>query len=239
MKIIANYLFGNESVLIKPSSTKREWMDNTQNKFAYRCLPMVIANHHGWDAICPSDIQITWEGEKYIDSVKVDYIENNEFDFASSLFGYGILTFHVDFVLQTEENISLYVKGPANSHKSKIQALEGIVETNWLPFTFTSNWKFTEPGIVRFEKGEPLFSFFPVNTTLIENHEIISQNINNNEKLKIRYDKYAESRDEHIKTGYTNGKTWQKYYMKGIDPSDGDFKPIHKTKLNIKKVSKK
>jgi hypothetical protein len=237
MKIVANYLFGKESVVIKPSSPKRDWMDETQDKYAYRCLPMVIANQHSWDAICPGDIQVTWEGDNSFKGVKIDFLDYTSFNFASSLFGYGVLTFHVDFVLQTDENISIYVKGPANSFKPKIQSLEGIVETNWLPFTFTANWKFTEPGIVRFKKGEPLFSFFPINTSLIEEHEIISRNINEDEDFKIKHDYYSESRNNHLAEGNTNGESWQKYYMKGINPSDNTVHKNHKTRLQVKKIS--
>ena len=33
-----------------------------------------------------------------------------------------------------------------------LQPLAGVVETDWLPFPFTMNWLFTQPGRVRFEK---------------------------------------------------------------------------------------
>jgi hypothetical protein len=208
-------------------------MDKTQEKYAYRCLPMVIANQHSWDALCPSDIKLAWEGDDSFDGIRIEYLEPSEFKFASSLFGYGIVTFHVDFVLQTEENICIYVKGPANYPRVKLYPLEGIVETNWLPFTFTSNWKFTEPGEIIITKGEPLFSFFPVNTNLIEEHIIEKQNINSNQEFKVRYDNYADSRTLHNKNGKTNGASWQKNYMKGLDPFDNSIHKNHKTKLKV------
>ena len=34
--------------------------------------------------------------------------------------------------------------------------LEGVVETDWLPFPFTMNWRFTAPGAVRYEAGEAI-----------------------------------------------------------------------------------
>ena len=35
------------------------------------------------------------------------------------------------------------VTGPFNQPKDAIQPLTAIVETDWAPFTFTMNWKFT------------------------------------------------------------------------------------------------
>ena len=39
--------------------------------------------------------------------------------------------------------------------KDGIVPLDGLVETDWLPFTFTMNWRFTRRKTIRFEKGEP------------------------------------------------------------------------------------
>ena len=36
---------------IRAAPSKREWMDKTPDSFAYRCLPLSIANAHGWDQL--------------------------------------------------------------------------------------------------------------------------------------------------------------------------------------------
>ena len=42
-------------------------------------------------------------------------------------------------------------------------------ETDWSPFTFTMNWKFTrKPAPVAFERDEPFCMVFPVQRGLIE-----------------------------------------------------------------------
>src|SRR5262249_13016449 len=40
--------------------------------------------------------------------------------------------------------------------------LEGVIETWWLNYTFTLNWKLVEPGTVTFAKGESLGQLIPV-----------------------------------------------------------------------------
>jgi hypothetical protein len=41
-------------------------------------------------------------------------------------------------------------------------ALEGLIETWWLNYTFTINWKLVEPGSVVFAKGESLAQLVPL-----------------------------------------------------------------------------
>jgi Family of unknown function (DUF6065) len=43
-------------------------------------------------------------------------------------------------VFRTPPGCNLYVRGPANSPKDGIAALEGIIETDWSEATFTMNW---------------------------------------------------------------------------------------------------
>ena len=86
-----------------------------------------------------------------------------------SHFGSGVITFTVPFLFRTPPGINLWVKGPANWIKDGVQALEGVVETDWLASTFTMNWKMTRVcEWVRFEKGEPFCMLVPVPRGLIE-----------------------------------------------------------------------
>jgi hypothetical protein len=232
-RITANYLFETKHCEIVRSNIKRDWMDNTVDKYAYRCLPMNIVNQASWDVIAPSEITVTWSGGNNVDDLTIIQPEE-PYLYAKSEFGNGILTFHTDFVLTTNDQNCIYCKGPSNMHKENIQPLEGIIETFWLPFTFTMNWKFEKPGTVTFKKGEPLFSFFPVDLNYLESFETSSISIGENYKLKQKYNTYSDSRDTHITTGLTDGENWQKYYMQGKCPFTNIKEDNHKTKVNLK-----
>jgi len=52
-KLVA-YRIDGHSVQIRPAPLEREWMDSSDQRFAYRCLPLNIANAHGWELLCPS-----------------------------------------------------------------------------------------------------------------------------------------------------------------------------------------
>jgi hypothetical protein len=234
--IVVNYLFDEEHCQVVKSSPKRTWMDETNHKFAYRCLPMAIANQCSWDVLCPSTIRASWDGTSPPDAVKVEYYDPQAYHYAKGEFGHGVLTFHTDFVITTNNTNSVYCKGPANQHKKNIQPLEGIIETFWLPFTFTMNWKFEEPGDVIFEKDEIMFSFSPIDLNYIESFDIIKTKMKLDNNLFVKYQTFSNSRTEHLQVGHTEGESWQKYYMKGKCPFSDFRHPNHKSRLNIKDI---
>lgn len=231
--IKANYLFPERYCLIKQSEVRRNWMDSTPNKFAYRCLPLSIANQCSYDVLSPGKVKATWNGDNSIDGISVEFEEDCGFNFASSLFGHGILTFHVDFVITSNEGNCLYVKGPANSHKKNIQALEGVVETFWLPFTFTMNWKFETPCTVEFDVNEPLFTFFPINLKFLESFEALTGNIWDDKSFEAKVNTYSDLRNEFV-TSQKTPTEWQKFYMQGVTPFLDQKQPNHKTRVDLK-----
>ncbi len=79
-----------------------------------------------------------------------------------SQFGQGIVTFSPPWLFRTPPGWDLYAKGPGNRWKPNCTPLEGVIETWWLNYTFTLNWKVVEPGTVAFARGESLAQLFPV-----------------------------------------------------------------------------
>ncbi|MEA9787719.1 DUF6065 family protein [Xanthomonas campestris pv. raphani] len=51
MKLTAHVLDGH-TLDIRPAPHERAWMDATDQRYAYRCLPLAIANAHGWELLC-------------------------------------------------------------------------------------------------------------------------------------------------------------------------------------------
>ena len=45
-----------------PLETKRDWMDETADKHAYRCFPLGLVNNLGWGISFPEDISFIWDG---------------------------------------------------------------------------------------------------------------------------------------------------------------------------------
>ena len=146
-----------------PAASERAWMDETPERFAYRCLPLTIANGMGWELLLPFAISAEWNGGAELSDIAVSAPAGEDVhQFAASHFGSGILTFQTHYLFRTEPAIALWVRGSPNRPKDGIAPLDGIVETDWLTFTFTMNWMFTRPGRVDFAKDEPYRFITPV-----------------------------------------------------------------------------
>jgi hypothetical protein len=144
---------------LRPSPMRRHWMD--QVPYSYQCLPLVVANQWGWQLLCPTDLWVTWDGTPEPSGVRVD-VDPQYAVAIKSQFGRGIVTFSPPYLFRTSPGWDLYLKGPGNRWKPNCVPLEGVIETWWLNYTFTLNWKLVEPGTVAFAKGESLGQLIPV-----------------------------------------------------------------------------
>jgi hypothetical protein len=144
---------------LRPSPPRRHWMDEQTR--AYQCLPLVIANQWGWQILCPTDVRVTWDGTPDLPGLRVE-VAPQYTPAIKSQFGSGIVTFSPPWLFRTPPGWDLYLKGPSNRWKPNCVPLEGVIETWWLNYTFTLNWKLLEPGTVDFLQGESLGQLVPV-----------------------------------------------------------------------------
>lgn len=159
---------------IEPASSKREWMDATYKKVAYHCLPLVMANQAGWVVGCPANFTATWNGKIDNNAVKIDYAPDSAQHSRTALshFGSGIITFLLPWLFRTPPGIGLLARGLTNYYKDNITPLDGLIETDWAPYSFTMNWKVTRRNVpVYFRKGDPVCLLQPYPLELLERFE--------------------------------------------------------------------
>jgi len=239
MKVTAYVLDGHQ-LDIRPAPVERDWMDVTGDRFAYRCLPLAIANAHGWEILCSGGFVARWKGAPGLDSIKI-FGDPGSVPSAVSHFGHGILTFHIPCLFRTDPGVDLMVQGPINRPKDAIAPLSGIVETDWAPYTFTMNWKFTRPGVaVRFDKGEPICHVWPLRRGALEAVEPELRLLSEAPELKQQYEAWNASRNAfnaELKQPGTpaQAQKWQKLYHQGRLP-DGSAPEArdHRTRLGLK-----
>lgn len=237
-RVTAYDLGTGQNVPLVPAAKDRAWMDATPQRFANRCLPLLIANQHGWMMLAPYRIEAMWDGGVDISSVVVREPEGTTSHYALSHFGSGILTFTANYLFRTPPGVNLHVRGPANLPKDGIFALEGVVETDWTEATFTMNWKFTRPNhTVVFEAGEPFAMFSPVRRGDLEAYKPIMLPLAANPTLEAGYKAWSASRSafnrdlkvpdsEAVKAG------WQRHYTRGETVSR-ERAQSHQTKLAV------
>lgn len=238
MKLIAYEIPGQRAEL-RPAPFERAWMDATHQQFAYRCLPLSIANSHGWEVLCPAGFSAMWRGDAALDAITV-IPDPGTAPAAVSHFGHGVLTFHIPCVFRTEPGFDLMVQGPVNRPKDGLYPLSGVVETDWAPFTFTMNWLFTRPGATaRFEAGEPILNLYPIRRELEAALPEV-RSLADDPELQRQYETWTASRNQFNASlkqpGASAGsEKWQKNYHRGQDAFGQDAGGEgHRTRLRLR-----
>jgi hypothetical protein len=216
-------------------------MDASKDRFAYRCLPLVIASSYGWQVLTPWGFSCIWNGRPEVEAITIIPDPGGPSP-AISHFGAGVLTFHFPAVFRTDPGYDLMMMGPINQPKDAIQPLTGIIETDWLPFTSTMNWLVTRPGApIRFERGEPFCQVFPLRRGEAEEFDPVIRPIGDDPELFERYKEWCKSREAFTIDSRTPGseatrQKWQKFYQRGTDagrrPLAGDH---HRLKVRLRR----
>lgn len=234
------YLHAGWEPLIRPASPRREWMDNTPESFAARCLPLNIANAHGWEVLTPMGFNSYWKGGSGTENVIIEADAGMPpASMPISLFGQGTFTVHVQALIRTPPGYDLFVTGSPNWAKDGIAPLSGVVETDWSPYTFTMNWRFTRINQwVRWEAQEPVAFLFPVQRGLLERMEPRFVALDQNPDAAKQFADWSASRNafhEEMRNNPPNdpSKKWQKLYYRGQDMR-GRRMATHLSKLRLK-----
>ena len=225
---------------VRPAPLQRDWMDATPEKYAYRCLPLNIANAQGWELLNIGGFAATWDGGAGKEAISL-VLDDPTYPCAMSHFGSGVLTFSIRGLFRTPPGIDLMVTGPVNRPKSGIQALTGVIETDWSEFGFTMNWLFTDKNReVRFDAGEPFAMLIPIPRALANSLDPVIVEGENDSELWRRHMAHRLSRadfieDLKVEDSQARQKGWQRAYFGG--PAEA-ITPEHRTKVRLKPFRK-
>jgi hypothetical protein len=222
-----------------PATRLRAWMEATDNRFANRCLPLLMANQAGWFLLSAHTARLTWNGRQGRDAITVEHLGGTPPHPAVSHFGHGVVTWNVPYLFRTPPGYNLLVRGPANWPKDGACPLEGLVETDWSPATFTVNWLLTRPGRpVLFEEGEPICMLLPQRRGELESFAPELRPVASDPATASQYERWAASRAEFNAALAVPGsdaarQRWQKHYFQGLS-GDGQADSRHQTKMVLR-----
>jgi hypothetical protein len=218
----------------------RQWMEDTRERFANRCLPLLIANQSGWWVLNSRPFRAFWTGGWDKASLQVHALDGAAADLpALSHFGDGVLTFHLPWLFRTPPGWNLWVRGPTNYFKDGVVALEGVVEADWTMATFTMNWRFTAKNLwVTFEKDEPICQLVPARRADLESLTPREKLVSDEPELAKAYAEWSAGRAKFLQDlgkpgSEAHAEKWERHYFRGI-ARDGTVAPEHQTKLNLK-----
>ncbi len=225
-----------------PGRPQRAWMDAFTDRHAYRCLPLNMANSTGWEILCPVGFTAEWNGgiQQTDITIRPDHPFPSFEELVKSHFSHGILTFHTGYLFRSPPGWSMWAMGAPNHIKDGIQALTGLVETDWLPFPFTMNWKFTRPGKIRFERGEPFCFITLTQDKMMEEMDVTRRSLDSEDELRDQYLAWYQQRQDFNSKLFkrdpeTVKEAWQRFYFKGEVPGDvGTAPKAHVNKRRLK-----
>jgi hypothetical protein len=220
---------------IVPAPAERDWIDQAGG-WPYKCLPLRLAAETGWALLSPVQFTCVWDGSPGKRGVTLVYERGKHFNCIASDFGLGVVTFNFPYLFRTAPGTDLWVHGPANFFRDGMQAMEGIVETDWAHAKFTMNWKLTRPGRqVRFRIGDPICVLTPVARDYLRQFAPRIRALQSNVRLHREYNQWKEARRAHIDekaAGERHPKAWQKDYYRGLD-ARGEVVNGHRTRVHL------
>jgi hypothetical protein len=236
------YRLWQPSPALRPARADRDWMDMTSERFAYRCIPLSMANSSGWEIALPFAFEAAWYGGDDDNAIQFRTADIRLKHFVTSHFGHGVITFHTGWLFRTPPGWAVWARGAPNTIKDGIVALDGLVETDWLPFPFTMNWRFTRPGVVRFEADEPFCFLTLAPHGLLDAVQPKIATLDDDPKLKAAYETWAQSRTDFAKRLSDQEESavaekWQRTYVQGRGGVE-DGAPVYhlsKRRLNAPK----
>ncbi len=217
-------------------------MDAFPDRHAYRCLPLSIANTHGWELLTPAPFEVEWNGKPLVSDLTVralaPFPAGFPFEhFAVSNFARGIVTFHTGYLFRTPPGWNLLTTGAFNEPRPGIVPLTGIIETDWLPYPFTVNWQMLGPGTVRFEQGEVFCTVMPIPKNYLERWEVAIHAWGDDPVLRAEEGQFRSERATFRARMEAADPTalkqaWQRHYFVGRHP-DGTETADHINKLRL------
>lgn len=161
----------DSKVSISPMSIKRDWMDVTPEKHAYRCFPVTQANMIGWNLSCDEDIVFTWTGVTDTSSETVKILKGNNFSYTGR--GQATISINTGLVFKTDQNVSMFVINPVNYFNEDFETMSSLISTSFygnpLPLAIKARAANKEVVI---KAGTPIATILPISLTALDNTEI-------------------------------------------------------------------
>jgi hypothetical protein len=169
---------------IEPMSIKRDWMDVTSEKHAYRCFPVTQANVVGWNISCTQDIVFTWDGINDQTDQHIT-ITSPEGSYAGR--GQSTVSLNTSLVFRTDPDVSILTINPVNYFNEDFETLSNLISTSFydnpLPLAIKAKRANVETVI---KAGTPIATIIPISLTHLNNTSIEINNYTDEGGLRLK-----------------------------------------------------
>jgi len=208
---------------IDPMSIKRNWMDVTDEKHAYRCFPVTQANVIGWNISCKEDVVFTWDG---VNDQTDQHVKISSPEGAYSGRGQSTISLNTGLVFRTDPDVSIWTINPVNYFNDDFETMSNLISTSFydnpLPLAIKAKKVNVETVI---KAGTPIATIIPISLTNLNNSSIEIVQYRDDDRSRH---KSNMSYGEAAQVVNTSGK-WTDWYRDAVD-ENGNSLGSHETK---------
>jgi hypothetical protein len=208
-------------------TVNRDWMDESIDKHAYKCLPVTLANCLGWSFSLPEDISFILHSS----TGHVEILSGHKYSSVDRT--NGTISFISGITIRSEKPQSLLIMPVPNQFIDGVSPFTSVVNTSVLKAPIPSAWKITRyDQAITIKSGTPITAIIPISLTDLEDtcFELMD------DKLEDEHYKYiAEYREKF--TEIINEKKYTHMYRDNVDHL-GNIRGEHERKALRLKITK-
>jgi hypothetical protein len=197
---------------ISPMPIKRDWMDATSEKHAYRCFPVTQSNVIGWNIFCTTDVEFIWNGINDQTSDHIEILQSPPGSYGGR--GQSSISFQTGLVFRTDQNISMLTINPVNYFNNEFETMSSLISTSFHdnPLPLAIKAKLANKNIL-IEAGTPLATIIPISLSELNNTciEIINYKDTDNKRNKANQS-YGEAAQKINSAG-----EWTDWYRDAVN----------------------
>jgi hypothetical protein len=194
-----------------PLTMKREWMEDTDGKHAYRCFPVSSANLVGWTFSFPEDITFIWDGvsDTFSDHIKI--IKGHKFVNLNR--ANATISFDTNLYLKTNNDISIMIMPVPNQFIEGTNCFTTIINPSILKAPIPAAWRITLANKeITIPANTPIASIIPISLKGLQD---VSVNLYD---AQFGQDHYKFLQDYGMASQEkTMIDKWTNFYRDGID----------------------
>jgi hypothetical protein len=206
---------GPDSANIEPLSGKRQWMDDSQEKHAYRCFPLSLSNQLGWAISFPEDITFMWDGQITTSPDNVKVLQGEKY--CSTGRGNATISFNTNLTFRTDSNHSLLSYPAPNHFVDGATPFTTIMSTSFFEGQLPVSWRITRAfHPITIKAGEPIIAVMPISLTDIHGSTLYMKSPDDMKPIHREKPLTLEGAIEAGNKAALNGG-WTDYYRDAVD----------------------
>jgi hypothetical protein len=219
----------NHRVVIEQTKIKRDWMEDTDDRHAYKCFPVSMANSIGWSISFLDDIEFIWDG---ISDTTPDHVKilKDPAGVCATSRGSATVSFYTGLFFKTDKNTSLLSIVPPNYFIDGAVPFTSIMSTSFYWDALPVAWRITHANEkILIPAGTPIATIIPISLTGLGSIELDIYDKVFTERTAEEIEKRNERWQEISKMGrFTN------FYRDAIDYQGNSIGSHEKKSLILK-----